>query len=187
MHLIKSGVNKIDLLGTGHYELIESIITDIFILPSDKAIAGSTSGAIGVLWFNPKLRYQINDIVEMIVHELTHQLMFVDELCSPHYNYSLLFEKGSWPVSAILNTPRPFDKVLHSAVVAMELLLLRHRYTGHAWQSAVHPPTEVLKNQLTKTIVSMQDVLSRDKGILKPRGLEIIDILKSNLESFFDH
>lgn len=121
----------------------------------------------------------------MIVHELTHQLMFIDELCSPHYNYPLLFNMQNWPISSILNTYRPFDKVLHSAVVAMEILLLRHRYIGHAQDSAVHPPTEILKSQLEKTLVSMEYVLSRDRHILKARGLEIIDVLKNNLKSSF--
>jgi len=180
MDLIKRGLEDLDFLATGHHELIECLITDIFILPSERARGGSTSQAIGVIWFDPKLSYGPCDVMEMIVHELTHQLMFIDELRRPHYDYALLLKENSWPTSAILKTRRPFDKALHSAVVAMEVLLLRNNYIGHPQEPAVHPPTRILQDQLLDTINSMDEILEKNQDILMSRGHEIIENLKLN-------
>lgn len=182
IELLKRGLESVSFIGTGHRELIESIVTDIFIFPSRNARAGSTSQAIGVVWANPKLSYELNDVVEMLVHELTHQLLFLDELCHPYYEYPVLRDSKNWPVSAILKTRRPFDKVLHSAVVAVEILLLRCGFIGNPKDPAVHPPTEMLKRQLLFTIDSMKASLDNGRSILRERGKEVVQILEKNSE-----
>jgi hypothetical protein len=107
--------------------------------------------------------------------------MFIDELCASRYHYDDMLNKDNWPVSAILKINRPFDKVLHSAVVAMEILLFREHVIGHPISPAIHPPTPALKRQLEATLSSMQEVTSRNKGILTERSTNIIQELNSSL------
>jgi len=179
--IVNGGIDFLKSIESGHYHILEIIATEIFILPSREARAGSTSESIGVIWMNPKITYGANDMAEIMVHELTHQTMFIDELCESHYHYDEMLEKKNWPISAILKTNRPFDKVLHSAVVAMEILLFREKFIGHPLAPAIHPPTQVLKNQLNATIRSMEDISKKTKGILTERSANIIDILKENV------
>ncbi|MEG2039941.1 MAG: HEXXH motif-containing putative peptide modification protein [Hafnia sp.] len=181
IRIVKSGLLALGELNAGYYEVFHLIMTDILVLPSNIARAGSTSQSIGVIWINPKLTYVDNDILEIIVHELTHQLMFLDELCLPHYNYEMIADVENWPVSAVLNINRPFDKVLHSAVVAMEIILLRRDHIGDPDKPLIHPPTDVLKTQLINTVNSMEKVLNKKSDILRDRGREVVDVLINNM------
>lgn len=49
--------------------------------------------------------------------------MFLDELRYSHYAYARILDPSTYARSAILNIDRPLDKVLHSIVVAVEILL----------------------------------------------------------------
>ena len=51
---------------------------------------GSTSGSIGAIWFSVSDGVCHRDLVEMFVHELTHHLLFIDELNCPQFNYDLI-------------------------------------------------------------------------------------------------
>src|SRR5581483_6992105 len=126
---------------------------------------GSTSQAIGVIWANPKVSYTTADIIEILVHELSHHAMFLDELRYTHYSYSRVPQQSTWARSAILNVARPLDKVLHSIVVAIEVLLFRDGYLGYPVNPRVHPPTRVMIEQLRDSISSTEQAIARDKTI----------------------
>ena len=162
--LILRAIHELGIYSEVHKALFDTLITDIFILPSVRAKAGSTSQAIGVIWANPKTTYSLHDMVEILVHEMTHHAMFIDEVRYVHYSYSAVMDKSTWARSAILNVPRPLDKVLHSAVVATEILLMRANYLGHPVMTKVHPPTNVMLTQLKDAIASTEKVLLRSKG-----------------------
>lgn len=151
-----------------------------------RAKAGSTSQAIGVIWANPKTTYSLHDMVEILVHEMTHHAMFIDEVRYVHYSYSAVTDKSTWARSAILNVPRPLDKVLHSAVVATEVLLMRANYIGHPVITKVHPPTNVMLTQLKDAIASTEKVLLRYKGagkIFRDRANEIFDNVQQQVNA----
>lgn len=184
--LILRALNELALYSEAHSRLFHTIITDIFILPSRIAKAGSTSQAIGVIWANPKIDYTVHDTIEILVHELTHHTLFSDEFRHGHYDYASLIDSSTWARSAILNTMRPLDKVLHSAVVSMEILILRERMLGHPVRPRVHPPTDLMIEQLNGAIDSIDEVL-RKQGpdeILKPRAHEILDNIRNQLIPF---
>ncbi|MFK0379069.1 aKG-HExxH-type peptide beta-hydroxylase [Pandoraea sp. NPDC090278] len=185
--LIVRALHELELYSTSHSRLFHTIITDVLILPSRVAKAGSTSQAIGVIWANPKPDYTVHDTIEILVHEFTHHALFIDELCHGHYDYASLIDKSSWARSAILNTMRPLDKVLHSAAVSMEILALREQTLGHPVRPRVHPPTTVLLNQLDDCVSSIRQVLSNpeSEGLLKPRGHEILNNIEHQLLSLF--
>lgn len=167
-------LDELSLCNSDYGELFRTLITDIFVLPSDIAKGGSTSQAIGVIWANPKLTYTVTDLVEILVHEFTHHAMFLDELRYGHYSYALVLEQSTWAHSAILNVKRPLDKVLHSIVVATEVLLFRERYLGHPAKPRVHPPTETLVAQLEDAIASAENSTSRHEGIFQARAHELL-------------
>ena len=124
---IEGALYEIGLYSPAYAEIFRTVVTNIIILPSTIARAGSTSRAIGVIWANPKLGYTMSDLMEILLHEFTHQTMFLDELRHGHYSYRAIADRSTWAKSAILNVERPLDKVLHSVVVAAEVLLFRQQ------------------------------------------------------------
>lgn len=132
------------------------VIDSIFLRKSEQSGGGSTSNAIGVIWLNSRSHWSKYDLIELLVHELTHNMMFIDEVRYLHYSdYDLILDEKNFSQSAILHTKRPLDKVVHSIVVATELLLLRENYIGEPNSPRIHPPSEIIKNQTLKSCQSL--------------------------------
>lgn len=171
---IENALREISLYHPLYADIFRTIVTNIFISPSAVARAGSTSHAIGVIWLNPKLSYTTFDVMEILLHEFTHQTMFLDELRYGHYSYRIVADRSTWAKSAILNISRPLDKVLHSIVVAAEVLLFRERHIGQPAAPRVHPPTEIMLRQLEDSLSSAEATIHKYPEILKPRGTAIV-------------
>ncbi|MEZ0602720.1 HEXXH motif-containing putative peptide modification protein [Paraburkholderia sp. IW21] len=176
-------LSELALYSEEHSTLLNTIITDIFVLPSNIAKGGSTSQAIGVIWANPQTTYTTADMIEILVHELTHHAMFLDELRYTHYSYSRVLNQSTWAHSAILNVARPLDKVLHSIVVAVEILLFRERYLGHPVNPRVHPPTRLMIQQLKDSILSTEQAIARDRTVFHPRARELLENARNILNN----
>lgn len=108
--------------------------------------------------------------------------MFLDELRYTHYSYSRVLKQSTWARSAILNVARPLDKVLHSIVVAIEVLLFRDGYLGHPVNPRVHPPTRVMIEQLRDSISSTEQAIARDKTIFHARANELLENARKILD-----
>lgn len=176
--LIEKAIDRLKELSEDHYNLLNILITDIFIMPSNIATGGSSSESIGLIWANPKIDYPVIDIVEFIVHEMTHNCMFIDEHNYLHYDYTEILKKENWAMSAILKRPRPIDKVLHSIIVSVEIILFRDKIIGHPNKPKIHPPTNLLIDQTLISIKSLEDVAIKNKNILTDRALSLLDSSK---------
>jgi hypothetical protein len=106
---------------------------------------------------------------------MTHLSLFVDERLRRHYlDYATLHLPENFARSAVYGLQRPLDKVLHSIVVATEVLLFREYVTGHdSHTGAIHPATERL---LAGTLASIESTLDlqRRRPVLAPRGIELV-------------
>lgn len=139
---IRSAMEFIKLEFPEIYFTLQIAVDSIFLRKSDVSGGGSTSNAIGVVWVNHRDHWSRNDIVELLVHELTHTLVFIDELRYLHYpDYDLILTEDNYSNSAILQTKRPIDKVVHSIIVATEVVALRKNYLGEPEKPCVHPPS----------------------------------------------
>lgn len=167
-------LHEVSLYSRDYLDFLKTIITDIFILPSDKARAGSTSQAIGLIWMNPRPTYTLPDIIEMLVHEFTHHAMFLDEMKHSHYSYERVRDRSTWARSAILNIARPLDKVLHSIVVSTEVLLFRDSFLGHPAAPRVHPPTNQLALQLKTSLAEAEASVRAHPDVLSERGKYVL-------------
>lgn len=111
--------------------------------------------------------------------------MFLDELRYGHYAYAEILKRSTWARSAILNVDRPLDKVLHSTVVAVEVLLWRNAHLGHPVQSRVHPPTDVLIEQVSSSIASMEASVQQNQAVFQPRALALLANAKRVMANVF--
>lgn len=163
-----------------HYDFLNNCIEAIFFEESDIASGGSTSNAVGAIWANPNLRFRLQDTIELLVHELTHNLMFLDEWVHPHYDYDLILSPETWCQSAILLTKRPVDKVVHSIIVATEIVLLRRMITGEPKEFYAHPPSVELVKAILTSIDDLR-TLPQSAELLQPRVRQLLDLAEEKL------
>jgi len=151
---------SLDALADRHLglrEIFDTVLTHIVFAPCANAGGGTTSDARGVLWADPRPGWSESDLEEFIVHELTHTLIFLHELCFPLYTApDQLGDRRWWAISAIRGVPRPLDKAFHSAVVSAELLCFRRVAGVPAGAYILHPPTPELAAGLQRCVQSIQ-------------------------------
>jgi hypothetical protein len=123
---------------------------------------GSSSAAIGSIWLTVMDKVRPIDLMEMFVHELTHHLLFIDELNHPQFNYGEIAKSENFAHSAILRKHRPLDKVIHSIVVATEILAARRRYLRHDGETVIHPPTDAMAQEILTSIRSVEALPNLD-------------------------
>ncbi len=180
---LKVALESVERLDSGVATLIRLCVNSIFHSPSHLAGGGSTSAAIGVIWANPRSHWTLGDRIEFLVHETTHQLMFLDELRYRHYaSYSELSKEENYALSAILKKPRPLDKVIHSLVVATEVLLLRERLLGHPKTPRLHPTSPMIEEQCRKTIDSLLELFSSRPDLVTARARSLLELCANALE-----
>lgn len=144
-------------------ELLDLIVHSIFYSKSrsvntgQKAFGGSSSKGVGVIWAAGVKNFEEVDLVEFFLHEFTHHLIFIDELCYPQFNYQEIVKKENYAVSAILKKVRPLDKVVHSVIVCTEILLGRTRFLPDLGEPKLHPDTATMIHNI---IQSSQEVLN---------------------------
>ncbi len=163
--------------------LLKLTFNTIFSLPSAEAGGGSASSALGVLWANPRSTWREVDLIEFFVHEMTHNLVFLDERRHTHYvDLQQAIRKENWAQSAVLGKLRPIDKSFHSLLVATELLLFREKITGHDDAYRVHPPSSVLRESALRCAESLLTLKNRDE-LYRPRLVELAVLCREKLES----
>lgn len=185
--LLDTAIQCLGTLSPEHKNLFDLLITDIFLMPSKEARGGSTSSAIGVIWANPKTTYRIPDIVEFLVHELTHHALFIDEHRHGHYDYAAIMNRERWAQSALLKVPRPLDKVIHSIIVATEIVMFRERCLGHPATPLVHPPTSKILTQISASLDSVDETVDKHtqdgQSLISPRVEALLHRVRDILAS----
>lgn len=155
-------ISAIRLLESQNLELatlIKIVFRYTLFGKSSKAHGGSSSNALGVLWLNPTDKWTLQDYCEFLVHEVTHQLMFLDERIYGHYSqYPLIALKENFAFSTILKRSRPLDKVIHSYFVGMNVLNYRIENWSHENTSyTLHPAVDQLRQGLEDTRNSLTE------------------------------
>ena len=161
-------------------QLFDLAIHTVLFCPSGEnsegrsAHGGSSNKCIGLIWLNLKATTSIRDVVEMLIHELTHTLIFIDELTTAHFEYGNLTKKPYWALSSILKRQRPMDKVVHSIIVSMEILHARKTYLPKTNDPVIiHPDSSSLTMNVRNSIES---VLSHPllNDVCKPRSISFM-------------
>ena len=85
---------------------------------------GSFGDSLGVVWFDPDPFWESVDYAETILHEATHQSLFLSDMVRRLFVFEPreLTGEDALVTSAILQTPRPYDLAFHSACVAAALV-----------------------------------------------------------------
>lgn len=161
--------------------LFQIAVNTIFAAKSGSAGGGTTSSAIGVIWMDQRQSWTEQDFMEFFVHELGHTLMFLDELRHRHYtNLKAAIAPETYCLSAILCIPRPLDKVLHSLVVATEVLGYREQTLTHVAERKLHPDSKKMLVQALRCAESIEKSAPA-QAILTERGKALVRKCKERL------
>lgn len=147
-----------------------------------KAHGGTSSKCIGLMWLTMRGNLSLQDIVELLIHEMTHTLVFIDELNYGHFNYPAMIKTENWARSSILNRQRPMDKVVHSIVVAHEVLWARAHYLPNTEKLSVHPSSEEMIRNVNAAIESVRRHPNRD-GVCSPRAVELVNMVEASVNA----
>jgi hypothetical protein len=174
------------LLRTGNPPLgglFDLVINRIFFFDLPEAHGGSHPGALGVIWASPPLTWAAVDGAEMLLHELTHQLLFLEEAVRGLFLDR--FSVGSpdnHARSAFLDVPRRPDQALHSLVVGAELLLARERWLGHRRRrSMAHQPSPRLLDDCRRCADSLHGLAARGP-LLTANGAALLSAVDGALD-----
>lgn len=162
-----------------YHFLMQLIFSYIFIIQSESVACATIPHALGVLLLDHR-EWDILDIREMLIHETAHQLVTLDEHRYDHYvDMNELNNPENYAVSAIRKTKRPLNKVIHSLIVAYEILAYRKAVTGIDSIVKIHPKTSDLIEQINETIRSIN--MKHTRNLLTPRASSIVDLIENNL------
>ncbi|MFG1796492.1 aKG-HExxH-type peptide beta-hydroxylase [Nocardia sp. NPDC049149] len=157
-----------EALGT----IAATVVGTVFVTGADWAGSMSDHKHIGTVWLMPGRSWHMAEVTEAYVHELTHTLLFLDERRYGH------FLPGSANVrvrSAIRQDDREYPGVVHSMLVAAELLdwRVRHHIPDEACRR-LHGPTAALRMRAAE---AHEQIVAEDRrhNLLTPRMRELVE------------
>jgi hypothetical protein len=162
-----------------HGRLFDLTVTRLFCVDVPRNQGGSTARAVGVIWVNTPATATVGDMVEFLVHEMTHHVIFLDNYLHGHYT-RFGQHPDSVAVSAIRGVPRPLPCVLDSLLVSVEVLSLRAEATGEPAAPKFHPRTEALWSGTVATLDSIHSIPDWESMLL-PRGRFLLDRAEERL------
>lgn len=174
MQAVTAAIEHLGKVNAGLRRVFDLAIHTVFYHRSRHSGGGSISSAPGVIWCSNRRTWSPTDMAEFLIHELTHNLLFLDERRHEHYvNPQLLSDPAAFAVSVVLKRPRPLDRAFHSLVVASEVLSFRQE-NGEPNAPLVHPSTYDLLCASRSTIEGIRAVLARNP-LVTPRFMEVLE------------
>ncbi|MFI1018595.1 aKG-HExxH-type peptide beta-hydroxylase [Streptomyces sp. NPDC020965] len=172
MAMVRDGWQRLQEQDEGLGAIAATVVDTVFVTGADWLGSMSEAAHVGTLWIMPGRNWQPEEVVEAYLHELTHTLLFLDER---RYGHFLPAASEVRVRSAIRQDVREYPAVVHSALVAAELLDWRdRRRTPDSSCSRLHGPTPELtaRAQHAHSQVMNED---QHKNLLTPRMRELIE------------
>lgn len=177
MGAILSGKDKLREIDETLHGLFEFMIHTMFYHRSKRTGGGSVTSAPGQIWCAHRRNWSDWDIAEFLVHELTHNIVFLDERRYVHYiNFDDIAKAENYVASAVLNRDRPLDKVIHSLVVAHEVLRFRE-IAGEPLLPKVHPDSLTMLSNAMRSLKEAKSTVG-SKLLVTDRVHNILDKLE---------
>jgi hypothetical protein len=153
------------------YRLSQLIIKVIIINQLIKYTNGTTNKTIGCASMNFKDHFEQQDFVELLIHQLTHMLLFIDDRCYQHIHPANKETMIETDLPYVLGGNHfPIHLAFHSYVVGVEVLCFRAHAIGLNYSSHCHGTTI----RIIKTCQSFQDSLLKNEHLFLERGQSIL-------------
>lgn len=161
----------------------DSIFADVFKLVMNTVFCtvsknlGSTSmnpSYLGVMCAHHDMHGVEEVVPELLLHEFAHNTILLDEHRYGHYHYELLSNPETFLDASDrgVHFKFPLNRVLHSMLVAAEIISLRNAYVGHEPQPNQHLTTAEIIIRSQKYIAAI-DANPKLLKIFTKRGAEL--------------
>jgi hypothetical protein len=91
--------------------------------------SGSSFDGVGLIYVNPLPEWTTQDVIECLVHEFAHTLLYLDAMRHTHHpDYRLLDMPENEAETAITGRRRSIFFAFQSFLIAAEILTVRNRY-----------------------------------------------------------
>lgn len=161
-------------LSQTHYRVgrfCNRLIKSILVAELNHYIEGTTADELGIAHIDFKESYNQEDFNELIVHQITHTLLFIDDYIEPQVDE----HKKNFLIPTSLSHKRggnkfPFYILFHSVCVGIEVL--SYRYENNSLDSPIHyhPTTEVAIKRCTNGINKLNEYID----LFTPSGKELL-------------
>lgn len=153
-------------------ELADFCVRLIVVNQLSEYTNGTTEDTIGVANFNFKDDFDELDFQELLVHQLVHMLLFVDDTLSPHMAHDRKETQVETGIPFVMGgTCFPVYLAFHSYIVAVEMLLYREA-TG---QLGACPVYHLSTARVIRIIHALGQAMRINRSMFEARGREIID------------
>jgi HEXXH motif-containing protein len=151
------------------------------------ARAGTTSSAPGVIWMTSMPDFGTLEMSEILIHELAHTMLFIDEIIHPQFNNVNLKAMGKCCKSPILQQRRPLDKVVHGIVVATEIVLARNTVlaTQEPDKSRAHPETRLMARNVIDCAWEVL-AINRQSEVITPHAQELVEACSTSCRNYLE-
>ncbi len=163
-----------DLLNRHQERVVEAIrllVACLLCVKQSGAGGGSFGDSLGVVWFDPSPSWEPADYAETVLHEATHQGVFLCDMVQRLFvrEPGEMSSDDALVISAIRAARRPYDLAFHSACVAAALADF-HARTGRRERS----------RELLQALRPTADELRNKSGFLTQAGLAILEELEQS-------
>ena len=162
---IAAGAERLAAYDSGAARSLQLLAATILVLRGEGMAGGSATGLIGTIWLFPDDRWDPVRFAENLLHESVHLALFLDEMINTLYvvDHAALEADDALVTSAIRRVRRPYDRSLHAACVAVELIDY-HEHAGNAEAAA----------RMREGVAASTVELADKARVLSPHGREVL-------------
>lgn len=165
------------------YDLIKFIIKAILINQLNSYTNGTTAETIGLASMDFKDEFTQNDFIELVMHQLAHMLLFIDNYTNTHVRSTqkehmietnLKYKLGGKHFPAYL--------AFHSFIVGVEVLAFRKEITGFDYIGNYHGTTKrIFKvcNEFKFSLLKNQNLFTHRGNIILNKAIALLSLLEN--------
>jgi len=167
-----NALNKLESMNREIFDLSNFLIKIILINHLKSYTDGTTADTIGLSCMDFKDHFDAEDFIELIVHQMTHMILFMDDYSNRHMlnqDKDKMIDVGIKYVFG--GTKFPIYIAFHSYLVGIEILNFRKHFNGFNYEGRYHGTTARIINGCT----SFEKGLKKNLALFSPRALSILE------------
>ncbi|ERT10771.1 hypothetical protein LGZ99_09140 [Photorhabdus temperata] len=155
------------------YELMNRIIKIVIINKLSSYTNGTTQKTIGLASMDFKDEFDYQDFVELMFHQLTHMILFIDDIANMHMNENTkkIHVEVEGVKSVFGNNMFPVYLLFHSYIVGVEILSFRSQLFGLNASAKYHGSTD----RIVRLCKKMSSVIKENIDMFSERSREIFE------------
>lgn len=153
----ENAFKKLSDLNVDLYHLSQFFIKTIVVNHMCSYTNGTTEDTLGLSIMNFKDEFIQQDFIELIIHQLTHMFVFIDDRINSHMDENNRTYMIPTKFKFILGgNSFPAYLAFHSFVVAVEVLLFRYHTDMISFKGEYHGDSNRIKNIITEFSIQLK-------------------------------